>query len=245
LTADEPRDAEAFPEGSADPAEHLARAERVLAHLRNALSHDVSNQLVAVQGLLQLLQMEERDRLSADGQDYVRRAAVAAQRAQGLLATLKELIRLGAEKLPQPEVIYLDGLFREVAAEVKAHHPACALECRLAFDAVRVSAPGRLLHQALLRVVRGLFSAGGGATRKAGIRSRRVPHGVELTVAEGPLEGRTEPPPQRREADAPPWGTDRHDWVLVRELAEACGGSVAAWTEPGRGGLVTLVIPAP
>jgi signal transduction histidine kinase len=245
LTTDAPRDAEAFPEAPADPIEHLARAERVLAHLRKALSHDVSNQLVAVQGLLQLLQMEESDRLSADGQDYVRRAAVAAQRAQGLIATLKDLTRLAAEKLPPREVISLDGLVRDLTVEVKAHHPASALESRLAPDAARVCAPGRLLYQALVRLVRGLLTAGGGATRKAGIRSRRTAGGVELTVGEAPPEGRPDSPPPRREADAPPWGGDRHDWALVRELVEACGGSVAAWTEPGRGGFVTLVLPFP
>jgi signal transduction histidine kinase len=244
LTTEAPRDAEAFPEGPADPSEHLARAQRVLAHLRNALSHDVSNQLVAVQGLLQLLRMEESDRLSAYGKDYVQRATDAAGRAQGLLATLKELARLGAEKVAPVEAISLDGLVRDLAVEVKAQHPDWALECRLAPDAVRVRAPGRLLHQALQRLVRAVLGAGSGAARKAGIRSRRVVGGVELTVAEVPPEGRPGPAPPRRESDGPPWTGDRHDWALVRELVEACGGSVAAWTEPGCRGLVTLVIPA-
>ena len=245
MTTDTPRDAEAFREA---PGEHLARAERVLGHLRKALGHDVSNQLVAVQGLLQLLQMEEADRLSPDGQDYLRRAATAAQRAQALIATLKELARLGWDKLPAREVVSLDGLVRELTAEVKAHHPACTLECRLAHDAVRVTAPGRLLTQALLRLLRSFPGVGGSAARKVGIRSRRTPEGVELTVAEAPPEGQPEvaqPPRRLPDDDAPPWSGDRHEWALLRELVDACGGSLTAWFEPGRGGLFTLVIPAP
>src|SRR5262245_18876076 len=161
LTSDTPQDGEGFAELADDPVEHLARAGRALWHLRKALSHDVSNQLVAVQGLLQLLQMDEADRLSADGQDYVRRAATAAQRAKGSLETLKALARLGGEKLPPCEVISLDGLVRELTADVKAHHPARVLECQLALDAVRVAAPARLLHQALVRLLRALLAAAG------------------------------------------------------------------------------------
>jgi signal transduction histidine kinase len=248
LTADTPQDAEGFAELPADPAEHLARAERVLEHLRKALSHDVSNQIVAVQGLLQLLQMEEADRLSADGQDYVRRAATAAQRAQGLLATLKDLARFGREKMPPREVVSLDGLVRELTTDVKAHHPACVLECRLAQDAIRVAAPGRLLHQALLRLLRALFAAAAAGTRKVVLRSQHTAEGVQLTAAEAAPEGRPEPPalPRRPSGDdAPPWASDRHDWVLVRELVDACGGRLTAWSEAGRGGGFTLVIPAP
>jgi hypothetical protein len=123
-----------------------------------------------------------------------------------------------------------------------------ALECRLAQDAVYVAAPGRLFTQILFRLLRSFLGANGAAARKIGIRSRRTPEGVELTVAEAPPEGRPEPPqPPRRlpDDDAPPWAGDRHDWALLRELADACGGSLTAWSEPGRGGLFTLVIPAP
>jgi signal transduction histidine kinase len=247
LTTHAPQDPAASSEPGADPAERLARAERLLGHLRTALSHDVSNQLVAVQGLLQLLQMEEAARLSPEGQDYVRRASSAAHRAQGLIGTLKELARLGWEHVPAREVISLDGLTHELAAEVKALHPACTLECRLAHDAVRVAAPGRLLHQALLRLLRSLLAGGGGA-RRVGIRSRLTPGGVELTVAESPAEARPDlpQPPRRAPADeAPAWTGERHDWALVQELVAACGGSLGAWSDLGRHGHFTLVLPAP
>ncbi len=246
MTTDAVPDPAAQPEAPADAAERLARAERFLDHLRKALSHDVSNQLVAVQGLLQLLQMEEAPRLSPEGQDYVRRAGSAAQRAQALVGTLKELARLGSEHVPAREVISLDGLARELAAEVKALHPACSLECRLAHDAVRVAAPGRLLHQALLRLLRSLLPPGGSA-RRVGIRSRRTPAGVELTVAESPPEGRSAPaPPPRHDADgeAAAATAERLDWALVQELAAACGGTLGAEPELGRGGHFTLVLPA-
>jgi signal transduction histidine kinase len=219
----------------------------LLGHLRRGLSHDVSNHLVAVQGLLQLLNMEESGRLSPEGQDYVRRASAATQRAQGLISTLKELARLGWEQVPPREVLSLDGLVRELGAELKALHPASVLECRLAHDAVRVAAPGRLLHQALLRLLRSLLAGSEEAPRRVGLRSRLTPSGVELTVAEVAPEPRPGSGLLGRDTvrEGSLWPGDRHDWALVQELVAACGGIVAARAEPGRGGHFTLVIPAP
>ena len=50
----------------------------------------------------------------------------------------------------------------------------------------RVAAPGRLLHQALLRLLRTLLAAAGASTRKVVLRSQRTAEGVQLTVAEAP-----------------------------------------------------------
>src|SRR5262249_61237705 len=108
----------------------------------------------------------------------------------------------------------LDGLVRELTADVKADHPTCFLECQLALDAIRVAAPGRLLHQTLLRLLRALLAAAGPGTRKVALRSHRVPEGVQLTVAEVPPEGRPDQPASPRRpagADAGPWASDRHD----------------------------------
>ncbi len=216
-----------------------ARAERLLGHLRKILGHDLPNQLVAVQGLLQVLQLEERQRLSADGQDYVRRAAAAAQRAQGLVSNLKELARLGCEQRP-PEAVSLAELAAEVAAEIKNLHAGSALDCRLGPDADRVAAPRRLLHDGLLRLLRSLL-AGDEACRLR-IRSRRVPGGVELTVVDPRRDGL--PPARLAGAEEPPGAGDRLEWVLVQETLGECGGSLSVRPEAS-GNVFVLVLPAP
>jgi signal transduction histidine kinase len=212
-------------------ADRSARAGRLLGHIRKALSHDLPNQLVAVQGLLQVLQLEERQRLSADGQDYVRRAVAAAQRAQALVGNLKELARLGGERR-LGEAVGLTELTAELGAEVQKLHPGCGLDCRLDPGADRVAAPRRLLHDGLLRLLRGLLD--GAAARRLRIRSRRVPAGVELTVADLPRGGR---PPARSDGD-------RLEWVLVEETLGECGGSLSVRAEAG-GDVLALVLPAP
>src|SRR5262245_57266359 len=74
-----------------DPHLHAERAERLLTCFRKAIRHDLSNQLVALHGMLHLVEEEEFERLSADGQDYVRRASAAARRAVVMVQTLKDL----------------------------------------------------------------------------------------------------------------------------------------------------------
>src|SRR5262245_16353271 len=97
----------------ARPGPKDGRAERLLGHLRKALSHDLPNQLVAGRGLLRMLQLEEGERLGPDGMEYLRRADGAARRAQALVTGLKELARLGCD-VPAAEAVALDELAREV-----------------------------------------------------------------------------------------------------------------------------------
>src|SRR5438552_1922652 len=81
------------PAPSGDPPAPPRAAERVLAYMQPALGHDLPNLLVAVQGLLQILELDERDRLSSDGRDYLRRLSATTQRAQALVRMLKDLGR--------------------------------------------------------------------------------------------------------------------------------------------------------
>jgi hypothetical protein len=72
---------------SADRLAHL------LAVLRQALGHDLPNQLIAVQGLARLLELEQGERLGAEGRDYLGRLAAGAAAAHARVAELAELVR--------------------------------------------------------------------------------------------------------------------------------------------------------
>src|SRR6266542_384953 len=51
----------------------LAKAERLLRSMHKVFSHDLPNQMVVLQSLLQLLRQEEAQNLTDDGREYVRR----------------------------------------------------------------------------------------------------------------------------------------------------------------------------
>src|SRR5437870_1875703 len=86
-----------------DDRRRLARAERLLACYRQAVGHELPNQLVAIQGLVRVLEFEEGARLSAEGRDYLQRLAAAAQRTHALLRTLAAIGRVGREPVgPEP-----------------------------------------------------------------------------------------------------------------------------------------------
>jgi hypothetical protein len=83
-----------MPDGSEqEKGRRLERLERLLACFQKALGHEMPNQLVAVGGLLRLLELEEGDRLGPDGRDYLGRLHAAVQKLDLLAAGLADLAR--------------------------------------------------------------------------------------------------------------------------------------------------------
>jgi light-regulated signal transduction histidine kinase (bacteriophytochrome) len=219
---DTPQKVSARTEPTVEAADQSAR---LLGHLRRVLSHDLGNQLVAVQGLLQVLQLEEEARLSADSQDYLNRATAACRRAQTMIQALKELAHIGSEKAPR-EALRLDELAREIVAEVKALRPACVLKWRLGADALHVAVRRRELSAGLRRLACSLAPEAATSIRIE-IHSRRTAAGVELSVGT---------------AAATP-ASNQLDWILAQELLAGCGGTLCVRPEPGQGHLLTLTMP--
>src|SRR5262245_65240084 len=79
---------------AAGPVPH-ALGESLRACLRQALGHELPNQILAVQGLARVLEWEDGGRLSDAGKDYLRRLAAAAERVHGLVRTLAAVVRPG------------------------------------------------------------------------------------------------------------------------------------------------------
>src|SRR5437667_10877292 len=98
------------------------RSDRLLRGMHKVISHDLPNQIVAVRGLLQLLSLEEADRLTEVGREYVRRLHSAAGRAAELLRFLKEMERLHSFTVQQ-EMVPLSALARELQGELQRRHP--------------------------------------------------------------------------------------------------------------------------
>src|SRR5437868_10154636 len=69
--------------------------EQLLALFRQAMGHDMPNHLVALQGLVRLLEMDEKDRLSLAGQDYLCRLTATQERVEALVRMLSDICRAG------------------------------------------------------------------------------------------------------------------------------------------------------
>ncbi len=209
-----------------------ARRQRLLAACRKGLNHDLTNQLVAFQGLLQLLAHDEADHLSITGQDYVRRLLGVAQRTQSLARLLRDLSRLG-DGPPRSELLALPELAEEAVVALAAP-PSCSF----LWDAPRTYAPRELVKQALAQALLLLAELGAGGLD---FRSRPADGAVELTIETSVAPG---PATSPAAADLPATWHDRLDCVLLRELADAWGGR-ATWQSAGARASVVLTLPAP
>ncbi len=83
------------PGESSHPAQQaLAVLELLQACLQSALGHELHNRLVAVQGLAQVLLLEQAERLDDEGRDYLTRLATGVRQADVMVRSLDELGRL-------------------------------------------------------------------------------------------------------------------------------------------------------
>jgi light-regulated signal transduction histidine kinase (bacteriophytochrome) len=226
-----------------DPARRSVRAQRVLACWQHALGHDLPNQLVAIQGLLQVLALEERERLSSDGRDYLDRLAALTRKAQEALVTLKAIGRAAIDTGPAEEVA-LEELVREVAAEVRQlfAHRAITYHLRLGVPAVR--AFRRPLHRALVELIRTLLLEHEAAEIHLALESRATADGVELAVAR--WSSRTETPA----ASARPVGLEmasvnRLGLALVREIVDTWAGALTVADDAGQGKRYAMLVCPP
>jgi nitrogen-specific signal transduction histidine kinase len=188
--------------------------------LRRVLGHELPNQLTALQGLLHLLHLEEKERLSEAGRDYVQRCLVLCQRWQRLL----ELLRSGLQGLlatPEDrEDFVLSDVLREVVAEVRQLLPARPpLECRLQLEVPKVRALRTLFPDLLRELVRDLGETLGPAGGEIHLCSQAAGAGVELQ-----LTGHAAQAPAA--APAPAGGPRWAEQALLQDLAVLCGGEL-------------------
>jgi signal transduction histidine kinase len=146
--------------------------------MHKVLAHDLPNELVVMQSLLQLLDQEEGRRLSDDGREFVRRLRGAARRTADLARFLKEMERIRTFRV-RSEPIELTGLARELEEELRRVHPGTHFEFAWQWQTptlfgdsrVIVLALGELCPALLLGVDRCLLRGG----------AKKTSDGVELT----------------------------------------------------------------
>ncbi len=213
----------------------------LLACLRRALGHEVPNQLVAIQGLVRLLNEEEGARLGADGRDYLGRVAAGARRLHALAAELAGLVRL-QEAAPVPERVDFAEAVAEVAAELKQLDSGLTLVYDPLRSAPSLAVSPSAFRRVLLLLVRHLAAAGPAGGRRVELRcatadgravARVVVEGTPLTAA-------------RRERLFEPFaepGETGLELFVARRLAEAWGGSLRLDEDTGAGTAFLLDAP--
>src|SRR5262245_42536292 len=97
-------------------AQQLLR-KRLLDAMRPVCSHDLPNQAVALQSLLQLFTWDEVDQLSPQGREYFERLQSIANKTFALSQYLKELARL-AHYEPRDERLTFASVVDDLRAEI-------------------------------------------------------------------------------------------------------------------------------
>jgi light-regulated signal transduction histidine kinase (bacteriophytochrome) len=228
------------PAAAGDSPQTLERVQRRLQAVGKVLNHDLPNQLVVIQGLVQLLGLEENDRLSADGREYLRRLGGASTRALDMAQGLKTLARLSTA-MERPERITLKDLAEEVAVEIKKLFPGTSI----VYDfpkTVEVSASRRLLYQALVELVRLSFSLGG--TLLVQMDSERTADGVTITIGPGGARPTAASSPAVRAAADGGVCESRLEYMLARELVDVAGGRLSWFDAPGGSRCFSILVSA-
>jgi signal transduction histidine kinase len=137
-----------------------ALAERLLATVHPVCSHDLPNQMVSLHSLLNLLDMEEVDRLGEEGREYLHRLQNVAGKMATMIDFLKESVRL-ARLVPKRERIELGSLLEELRIETRTFLDG-TLGWSTGLEADVVTSDEAALLQSLLEILRG--SAGSSQT---------------------------------------------------------------------------------
>jgi signal transduction histidine kinase len=235
----------------ADGSEHeqcrrLQRLERLLACFQQGLGHEMPNQLVAVGGLLRLLELEEGERLSPDGRDYLGRLQAAVQKLNLLATGLADLARTARpQDRPRGEAGRSGGsvgqLAEEVVAEVKQLFPDRPIEYDIALTAHTLTVPRPDLRTVLLQLLlHAVQRSDGDRPLRLRLDARRTDGAVEVLVADdGPDV------PARRQADLfePFAPAGNLGLFLVQQIVDGWGGGISLSSAPGQGCAFTIRIP--
>jgi light-regulated signal transduction histidine kinase (bacteriophytochrome) len=132
------------------------RSDRLLRSMHRVFSHDLPNQMVALQSLLQLLSAEEADHLTKDGREYIRRLHSATQRACEQVRFLKEMGRINI-CTAKAESFALSTLARELQGEMQQKHPHTEFTFEWHWETPAVTGDGRSLRLALSELLHALM----------------------------------------------------------------------------------------
>jgi len=232
------------PRGTADPGRgRLEQLEAQLALYQKAVGHDLPNQMVALQGMAQMLATELGPDAAPDVRALVGRLASLSREADENMRALAALGRL-CRQPGAAEALDLGELAREVATELKILFKEQPVDYHFQRDMLTVTTARAPLYQLLTQLLRNSFQAavpGQTLSVEVGVR-RAEAGGVEVRVGDS---GRGMSEFQLRQAQATlsgePGGGTGLGLVLVRQVVAGWCGAVRIRSEPGQGTVVTIL----
>ena len=216
--------------------------DRLLHVLQKALGHELPNQLIAVQGLGRMLDLEERERLSADGRQYLERLLAAAQRTHELVRSLAEVVR-ACRLGPPSQPISVEQALREATAELGLGPPT--VEVRLPADGPMVAMPGTALRQLLIQLLRNARQA---ETPDRPLRIEVGGETAETCVVFWVGDNGRGIEPDKLAKLFEPFAVREGSragvgLLLVRQIVDHHGGTVDVASTPGQGSRFTITLP--
>lgn len=225
---------------ASEKPERLALIERRFRAMQKVINHDLPNQLVAIHGLLQLLSQDESARLSADGQEILRRLQGTSARVLETAHLLKLLGKAG-DSHERPAIIALADLSEETAAEAKQAIPSLVVDTLFPPGLEQVSAAPRALHQAVVLLLKLAAQLNGAPLTRLIVGAAEAPAGRELTIGFSKRDGQA--------GNATNWSAraleDRLETLLARELIWAAGGELRISEDASRERLFAIMLARP
>jgi signal transduction histidine kinase len=219
------------------PGQDKTKAERILKILAKVFQHDLPNQLVVFQGLVQLLELEEKERLTSQALEYLQRMKAVSQRTLNLGRYIKELSYLaGKEEIV--ERVHLASLVQEFKAQAKHTFTDCQLEWKSSLEITQLTVGRQNLIKGLVELMRLTFSLAGGKSFHINFQARAEVGFDLLQLDIIPGEVLKDPLP----TEAKTW-EGRLEFLLARELLASGGGTLQLGTEKGPGVEFFLKIP--
>ena len=214
------------------------RADRLLRKMHPVFSHDLPNQLVAIQGLLQLLEEEETLPPSSEGREYVGRLQRVAEKAASMVHFLKELGRLGGYQ-QRLEEVSLMSLMREIKVDLQQQIPDARFDCQFIGDVRPIRVDAKLLRLAVVEVMRCLAERGPARPCALRLTGRQTGLGQELAgevtwgelPTAAPLRADSEPIHKRLEV------------VLAQELLTVWGAQLVEVREASQRSEFIMFVP--
>ena len=218
--------------------------ERLQQGLQKALGHDLPNHLVAIQGMLRLVDLEYGDKFCAEGQVYLKRLTAATARTQALVRALLLFAQAG-RAVESWEDVPLAEAAHAAANEIRSLFPDRGVEFTFDLRAPTAWAPGRsfrlvlgqLLGQAVQNLAQGKSLLEVGSATDNGT--------VLVWVAEKVEPDGQDVPARVAEADGPESAKVDHllSLFMVREIVAPWNAQLRVDLDPGRPPLLALVLP--
>jgi light-regulated signal transduction histidine kinase (bacteriophytochrome) len=154
-------------------------------------SHDLPNQVVALQSLLQLFAWDEAEHLTAQGREHYSRLRSIAAKTFAHVQFLREIVRL-QRHVPERAKVTFAQIHDDIRAEVQQRFSEATWQWDVQWDVERLVADRRLVQQGVVQLLRGACGVGP-ATWRIRMQTTTRNDCVEWTIAAHP-QGDTTPP---------------------------------------------------